>query len=350
MLTETEMFERLSRRKLLQTASVAVLVPSLASARAEGPARIRYATGGGVGPNEMETIIYLDPMKADVLKNYGKSYTLDMTFTRGTPEAASLLAAGQVDIATLSFSAFATVVSKDAVPGGLTIISDNYQDGHEGNATNTFFVLEDSPIRTIADLKGRKIGINAFASAVDLDLRVVLKRNGLDPRRDVQIVEVAFPNMASALREKRIDCGVLVIPFLAVESQKGGLRSVFTGGDAFGASSVIFQVVTNTFLKSNPAAVRGYLADYVAGLTWFYDPANRQAAIAMVSDFTKSPKAVLDSYFATGRDYYRDPQGCVSAAAIQKPIDAMVEEKLLERRVDVSKYLDMSFLPKACAI
>src|SRR6202521_4888064 len=91
------------------------------------PVNIRYATGGGIGPNEMETIIFLDHLKQNVLKNYGKAYTLDMTFTRGTPEAASLLAAGQVDLATLSSAVFATVIAKDAIPGGLTIIADNYQ-------------------------------------------------------------------------------------------------------------------------------------------------------------------------------------------------------------------------------
>ena len=90
----------------------------------------------------METIIYLDYLKENVLKNYGKSYTLEMTFTRGTPEAATLLASGQADLGTLAFSTFATAVAKDAVAGGLSIISDNYQDGHSGNATNTFFVLQ----------------------------------------------------------------------------------------------------------------------------------------------------------------------------------------------------------------
>ena len=64
-----------------------------------------------------------------------------MTFTRGTPEAATLLASGQADLGTLAFSTFATAIAKNAVAGGLSIISDNYQDGHAGNATNTFFVL-----------------------------------------------------------------------------------------------------------------------------------------------------------------------------------------------------------------
>jgi NitT/TauT family transport system substrate-binding protein len=343
----------MSRRAVVLGATGAALsVPFVSRAGlAASIPNIRYATGGGIGPNEMETIIFLDYVKQNVLKNYGKAYTLDMTFTRGTPEAAALLAAGQADIATLSGPAFATLIVKDAVPNGLTIISDNYQDGHPGNATNSFMVLKDSAIKTIADLKGKKIGINAFASAVDLALRVALKKNGIDPRRDVEIVEIAFPNIASAIREKRIDCGVLVIPFLAIESPKGDLRPVFTGGDAFGGpSSVIFQVTTNAFLKEHPDAVKAFLADYVDGIAWFYDPANREKAIQLVSDFTKSSKDVLNSYFATGRDYYRDPNACVSAQTIQKPLDAMFEEKLIDRRIDVSKYLNVGLLPRPCAL
>jgi sulfonate transport system substrate-binding protein len=342
----------ISRRAAMLGATGAVLSAPFVSRTglAASVPNIRYATGGGIGPNEMETIIFLDYVKQNVLKNYGKAYTLDMTFTRGTPEAAALLAAGQADVATLSGPAFATIIVKDAVPNGLTIISDNYQDGHPGNATNSFMVLKDSAIKTIADLKGKKIGINAFASAVDLALRVVLKKNGIDPRRDVEIVEIAFPNIASAIREKRVDCGVLVIPFLAIESPKGDLRPVFTGGDAFGPSSVIFQVTTNAFLKEHPEAVKAFLADYVDGLAWFYDPANREKAIQLVSDFTKSSKEVLNSYFATGRDYYRDPNACVSSQTIQKPLDAMFEEKLIDRRIDVSKYLNVGLLPRPCAL
>jgi NitT/TauT family transport system substrate-binding protein len=342
-----------SRRDLVRLGAGAAGVVALGSwsgTANAAPVKIRYATGGGIGPNEMETIIFLDYMKKNVLKNYGKAYTLEMTFTRGTPEAATLLASGQADLATLSCSAFATVVTKNAVPDGLTIISDNYQDGHKGNASNTFFVLKDSPIKTVADLKGKKVGINAFGSAVDLVLRVVLKKAGLNPRRDVEIVEVTFPNMASAIREKRVDCGVLVIPFLPAETPKGDLRALFTGGDAFGPSSVIFQVATNTFLKSNEAAVRAFLSDYVQGLAWYYDPANRSKAIDLIADFTKSPKPVLDSYFATSRDYYRDRNGCVAVSSIQKPIDAMVEEKLLTQKVDVSKYMNLRLLPNPCAL
>src|SRR5207244_1922949 len=198
--------------------------------------------------------------------------------TRGTPEAATLLAAGQADMATLSFAVFATSVLKQIVPGGMTIVSDNYQDGRPGYAQNTYFVLKDSPIQSTNDLRGKKVGINAF-----------------------------------------------------------------------GPYSVIFQIVTNEFLKKNTPAVRAYLADYVRGLHWFYNPANRKKAVEITAAFTKSPADVLDSYFMTEHDYYRDRNACVGTTSIQVPIDAMHREGFIDQPVKVADHLSMSFLPNPCS-
>src|SRR5690348_10638011 len=92
----TKICEPMSRRRLIAgsaslLAASAISAPCIRRASA-APVTIRYATGGGVGPNEMETVIYLDWMQKNILKHYGKEYTVDMTYTRGTPEAATLLA------------------------------------------------------------------------------------------------------------------------------------------------------------------------------------------------------------------------------------------------------------------
>ena len=91
------------------------------------------------------------------------------------------------------------------------------------------------------------------------DLAVSHGKAGLDPRRDLQIVEVTFPNIAPAIREGRVDCGVLVIPFMPAEAAKGDLRGLFTGGDTLGPSSVVFQVATNKFAllpDPNPSGIQ----------------------------------------------------------------------------------------------
>ena len=112
---------------------------------------------------------------------------------------------------------------------------------------------------------------------------------------------------------------------------------------------MVFQVATNAFLKESPAAVKAFLADYVHGLQWLYDPANRNQVIQMTAAFTKSPADLIDSYFVTERDYYRDRNGCVGIAAIQTPIDAMHSEGLIDQRVNVAEHLNMSYLPNPCS-
>ena len=345
---------RPSRRSVLRATGAGVLTAAVSNLCAPHVARaapqlIRYSTGGGIGPNEIETVVFLDWMKQNVLKRHGKDYTLQMSFARGTPEAASLLAAGQVDIATLSYPIFATSILKDAVPGGITAIADIYQAARPGFHSNSYWCREDSGIQKITDLKGKTIAVNAFGASTDLVLRVALKKAGLDPKRDVRVVEVAFPAMSAAIREKRVDCGILVLPFSAVEVPKGGLRAVFDETAAFGPYSVIFQTVSNNFLKANTEAVKAYLADYVEGIHWLYKPENRQKAIELTAELTKSPREALESYFLIpSKDYYRDRNGCISATLLQQTVDALVEHELLPTRVDMSKHVNASYLPFPC--
>jgi sulfonate transport system substrate-binding protein len=106
--------------------------------------------------------------------------------------------------------------------------------------------------------------------------------------------------------------------------------------------------VRNEFLKAHPEAVKAFLADWIFGLKWLYDPKNRAKAIEITAGLLKSPPETLEGYFLTHKDYYRDPNGCVSAATLQRPIDAMVEEGFLAQRVDIAKYIDTGYLPAAC--
>lgn len=345
---------RPSRRDIGKAAAgfaALISAPALIGRAVAAPPEIRISTGGGIGPNEIQTVIFLDWMRQNVLKRHGKDYTLNMTFARSTAEAATLMAAGQVDIASMATPVVASAVVKNAIPGGVKIICSTFDDGAPGFAGNSYLVLDDSPIKTIADLKGKKIAVNAYGTIVDIPLRILLKKAGLDPRKDVQIVEIAFPAIGAALREKRVDCGAMVLPFMAAEKAKGGVRAIARCVDAFpGPYSTIFQAARTEFLQKEPAAVKAFLDDYVTGLNWLYQPENRAKAIEITAALTKSPASALETYFMLpNNDYYRDRGGCLTAPSLQFVADAMVDEGLLAEKVDMSKHLDLSFLPGRCA-
>jgi len=183
-------------------ASMAGLAVALALAGSTALAQQKEVT---IGYQDM-----LDPYRhAQETKELEKAtgYKINWKQFGGGGEVIKAMASGGVQLGEVGSAGIAAAVSRGE-PYELFWILDDIGDAEALVAKN------GSGINTVADLKGKKVAINAFGSAVDLVLRVALKKAGLDPRRDVQIVEVTFANIAPAIREKRVDCGVLVIPFL----------------------------------------------------------------------------------------------------------------------------------------
>jgi NitT/TauT family transport system substrate-binding protein len=88
-------------------------------------------------------------------------------------------------------------------PQGVKI--KNYYTAYQANIYG-IAVPEDSPIKTFADLKGKKIGVTSMASAGVIVARALAKSNGFDPDKDVSIVVAGeAAQTAALLRGKQVD-------------------------------------------------------------------------------------------------------------------------------------------------
>src|SRR5579862_5380811 len=83
-----------------------------------------------------------------------KTYVMEPLHSANTPTMIPALAAGEVEIATLSYAAFANAI-ENAGMTDLRVIADEFQDGVEGYYTNKMMVLKESPIRSVENLKGK---------------------------------------------------------------------------------------------------------------------------------------------------------------------------------------------------
>src|SRR5215475_9781104 len=126
--------------------------------------------------------------KKDLARNLGKSYQLEITRFAGTPPMITALAAGELEIADLTYPTLPIAI-QNAGMDDLRVIADEFQDGNAGFYSNEFMVLADGPIKKIEDLKGRPVATNAAGSAVDIAMRAMLRKHGLENRRDYTIVE-----------------------------------------------------------------------------------------------------------------------------------------------------------------
>lgn len=88
-------------------------------------------------------------------------------------------------------------------PQGVKI--KNYYTAYQANIYG-IAVPEDSPIKTFADLKGKKIGVTSMASAGVIVARALAKNNGFDPDKDVSIVVAGeAAQTAALLRSHQVD-------------------------------------------------------------------------------------------------------------------------------------------------
>jgi sulfonate transport system substrate-binding protein len=285
----------------------------------------------------------------DVLVHYGKSYVVNPIRNAGSGPQTTALATGDISLAYFAPSAFALAI-QNARMSDLRLIGDATRDGYEDYYTRQFAVLADSPIKKVEDLKGKVIGDNSIGGAMDLGLRAMLARHGLQDKRDYTIVEVEFPNIFPSLQSKRIDLGFLTTPFSINPVKSGEARVLFTQKDAMeGPSELTVIAARAPYIAANRAALVDYFEDTERALRWIYDPANRTAAVKLVADFTKQPASNYSDWLFTKGDDYRAPDSRPDVAAMQKNLDIQKQLGMLKMDIDVKAYSDLSLVDEASA-
>lgn len=320
---------------------VAVLLLGAGHAGAAEPVAIRI--GWVVTPPELQPVLFAHP---DVTRHLGKTYAMEAVHFKSTPVMITALAAGEIDIAALTFASFGTAIV-NARMTDLRIIADEFQDGVEGYFTEPYLVRRDSGINKVEDLKGKVIATNGIGAGVDMAMRAMLRRHGLEDKRDYSVVEVQFPNMKAVLMERKVDMVVMPAAFAYDSELDKAARVLFTQREAMGPTQFALWTARTAFLEKNRAAVVDFLEDALRALRWYLEPANHAAAVGIVADFTHLPAARFDGWFLTHKDQYRDPQGLPNLTALQANLDTQRDLGFLKTGVEVGNYVDLSLVKEA---
>jgi len=197
-------------------------------------------------------------------------------------------------------------------------------------------VKEDAPIKSIADMKGKSVGTNVFGSGILGPMFLLLKRNGLDPEKDIKLVETGFPGSEDAIRTGRVDVGVLNQPFAARAEAKGGLRKLFSLADQQPNIVHILEVCRKEFVDRNPELVKNYVRDLTAGMRLALN--NRAETLKVVNEVIKAPVEVLDTYLLKANDFAREPGAAPNFAGIQAMLDIYAETGMIKQKLDVTQF------------
>jgi NitT/TauT family transport system substrate-binding protein len=315
----------------------------LAAGAAQSAEPVKIRASWIVAPSDWAPLL---PEKPELMKNNGKSYIFEPMRFQGTPAVITAMANNELELGNLAFSSLALAI-QNAGMEDLRVVGDQFKDGAEGHFSNQYYVLKDSPVRKVEDLKGKVVATNAAGSAVDIAMRAMLRKHGLEDKRDYTVVEAPFPTMKAMLAQKKADLATFVPPFaFDPELQQIG-RPLFSQKEAIGTTQMTVWVVRKGFLDKNRAALLDFLEDSVRVVRWYVDPRNHDEAVQIAAKVTKLKPELFAEWVLTGKDHYRSPDLLPDLAALQSNIDVQRELGFLKGPIDVDKYADLSVVREA---
>src|SRR5436190_23511572 len=334
---------RTTMRGKIISASIALLALAAGgwtdAVRAE-PLKIR---GAWVAPLANLASVWLQ--KKDLAVHFGQSYVFEAVRYAGTPPMITAIANNELEIGNLAFSTLPIAI-ENAGLDDIRVISDDFQDGVEGYVSNNYQVLTDGPIKKVEDLKTKVTSTNAAGSGVDVAMRAMLRKHGLEANRDYTIIEAPFPGMKSMLMEKKVDLIPAVLPFMLDPELKKNARSLFDMKAAIGRSQFVMWSARKAFIDAHRAALVDFLEDSLRSLHWYLDPKNHDAAAEIASQLTKQPPERFGWIF-TKDDYYRDPNLMPDLDALQRNVDMTHDLGFVKASFDVKAHSDLSLIQEA---
>ncbi|HLH27173.1 MAG TPA: ABC transporter substrate-binding protein [Chloroflexota bacterium] len=199
-----------------------------------------------------------------------------------------------------------------------------------------------------AGLRGRRIGVSTFGDAADFAARFAAKRWGLDPTRDLEILQTGQPSeRLAALQAGAVDATIIQPPLTTV-ARKAGLYQLAEMADLGLEYQHTGVVTTRARLATDADVLERFVGAWAEGV--YYYRARPDVARAAVGRFMslEDPDALAETYERYIKWYARPPYPTLSG--IQSILDQLAEgEDPRARDARPEQFVDTRFLDKLSA-
>lgn len=234
---------------------------------------IRYlASQGGLSAHELAAELGYFEGTEITLENVG--------YAQGGPASLVALAGGSVELGSA-----ATAAVLNSIAAGNDFVAAYPSNGINDEAQSIFYVLEDSPIKTIDDIVGKTIAVNTLGAHLDYVVREALHQKGL-PEDSANLIVVPGPQLEQVLRSGQVDVsafGYWQTTFTGAALQNGGLRAVFDDTDVLGEIAGGFIVLRRDWIEAHPEEAKAFVEGSVKALDYAREnPEETKAIFARV--------------------------------------------------------------------
>ncbi|UWG98721.1 ABC transporter substrate-binding protein [Dehalobacter sp. DCM] len=210
------------------------------------------------------------------------------------------------------------------------------------NKCSALVVGKDSNIKTEADLKGKKIAY-VPGTMHHLLLLEVLRRNGLDPEKDVELKRIDFFDMGQALAQGTVDAFYSGEPYpsLAVAEGYGRILSYPNDDEKIGIINAA-MITTKDKIQNNPEMIQKLVTAHAKATE--YLNASKNVWLTKAAEFG-TDKKVLDVAANNIELFWNMDEDYISH--VKNLAQRMKEQGLISQIPDIDAMFDLSFVEQA---
>ncbi len=237
------------------------------------------------------------PAYAAVEKDYfaARKVEVEVTEINSSNDILNAIIAGRLDIVP-SLSIVPVLHLEIQNPGVARIFAIAYTS--QDNAMDSIIVKQDSPIESLTELAGKKVGLFPGTTATNL-LRALLKREGVDTS-STTFVPLPPPAQVGALAAGAIDALFSYEPVTTIAMATGGFRTVY--GSVFNSfldpNPIGVAVISRRFEREHPKLAKRAIEAFLEGAQFVFDQPNE--ARKLLTKFLKIPPPIADQVHLIG--------------------------------------------------
>lgn len=268
--------------------------------------------------------------EAGLLEKYG--FDTEMVYVQGV-QLVQVHVSGQLDLSSVS-----SVVYLQASVEGADLIQV------ASSIDNQLMKLMVHP--TIAkpeDLKGKTLAVTRFGSLTDLLVRPALKNWGLEPQKDVKLIQIGrMPDIATAISQKSVDGGVISFP-TSIQAEKMNIKTLLDFAESGFDIPATTVVVSRRFTKSHRDVVLRFLKAYVEGTRRLLT--DRELGIRALRKYGGiSDREMLGTTYDLFTSRYIKKIPTVNAKGVENSLSLIAENNPKAKSRKAEEFMDTSFM------
>jgi NitT/TauT family transport system substrate-binding protein len=150
----------------------------------------------------------------------------------------------------------------------------------------SFYVFAHPSIKKPEELKGKTVGITRFGSSTDFSVRYLIKKLGMEPDKDVKILQMGGqPEIVAGMQAGAVQAGVLSSP-ADYRAKKAGFQLLVDFKKVGLDYPTLSLVSTRSFIKKDPQTVRRFLMAYSEGVERLYR--DKELGVKVIGKYTRT--------------------------------------------------------------